>query len=148
MCSTLNTVTNKQPTFNIPRGRCYLMLSLPSLLSIFREDVMHRANPMLRWVPINPLASLFQLWSTIFLSWLSTQLSFAFQPPIFYILAMATIYSEKGIYKPTLILYLSFLLSYALSSASALGIYTPTPLLYSSFLNCVQALKSIFEFSS
>jgi hypothetical protein len=32
----------RRPTFSIIGVRCYLMLSLLGLLSIFREDVMHR----------------------------------------------------------------------------------------------------------
>jgi hypothetical protein len=101
---------------------------------------------MLRWVFINPLTSLFQLWSTIFSSWLSThQLSLVFQPPIFYILATTTLCEELGIYKPTLILYSSFLLSFTLSGAPMLGIHKPTHLLYLSMLGHIQALSNIWS---
>lgn len=51
--------------FSIIWGRCYLMFSLLGLLSIFREDVMHMVNPMLRWVLINPLTFLFRLLSSL-----------------------------------------------------------------------------------
>jgi hypothetical protein len=36
------------PAFNIQGGRSNLMLSLLGLLSIFREDVVHRANCVLK----------------------------------------------------------------------------------------------------
>jgi hypothetical protein len=105
----------KWPTFNIKRGRCNRMLSL-GILSIFNEDVVQRVDPMLRRVFINPPVS-FQLWSTMFSSWLSShQLSLVFQPPLvlvvlelgihkltlFYILATTTLSEELGIYKPTI----------------------------------------------
>jgi hypothetical protein len=53
-------------TFNITRGRWYSMLSLLSLMSIFREDVVHKVDPMLKWEFINPINSLFQAWLIIF----------------------------------------------------------------------------------
>jgi len=51
-----------------------------------------------------------------------------------------TLCMELGIYKSTLMLHVSFLLSCALLGASVLGIHTPTPLLYLHFLSCVRAL--------
>lgn len=47
--------------FNIKGVRGDLMLSPFGLLPIFKEDVVHRVDPMLRWIVINPLTSL-QLW--------------------------------------------------------------------------------------
>jgi hypothetical protein len=133
--------------FNITGKRYYLMLSLPSLLSIFMADVVHRVNPMLRWVFINSLTSLFRLQSTIYSSWLFThRLSLVFQFPVFYILAITTLCEELGIDKPTLILYLGSLLSCALSGAFVLGMYTATPMLYLSSLSCVQALRVCLSF--
>jgi hypothetical protein len=45
------------PHSTLMGGRFDLMLFSSGLLSIFKEDVVHRANPMLRWVFINPLTS-------------------------------------------------------------------------------------------
>lgn len=112
------------------------------------------ADPMLRWVCINPL-TYFWLPSTMFLSWLFThQLWLVFQLPsllvvlelgigistLFYNLATATPCAEQCICKPTTILYLSFLLCCVVSGACVLGIRTPTPLLYLSSLSCIEAL--------
>jgi hypothetical protein len=58
---------------------------------------------------------------------------------------MTTLCDELGIYKPTFILYLSFLLSFTLSSAPMLGIHKPTHLLYLSMLGCIQALLDIWS---
>jgi hypothetical protein len=44
----------KLSMLNITRERCYLMLSLLDHMSISKENVVHRANPLLRWVSINP----------------------------------------------------------------------------------------------
>ena len=108
------------------------------------------ADPMLRWVCINPL-TYFWLPSTMFLSWLFThQLWLVFQPPsllvvlelvigtstLFYSMATTTPCAEQCICKPTTILYLSFLLRCAVLGACVLGICTPTPLLYLSSLSC------------
>ena len=121
------------------------MISLHSPISIFTKDV-HRANAMLRWAFINLITCLFWLQWTIFLSWLSThQLSLVFQSPIFYILAMTTLCDELGIYKPTFILYLSFLLSFYFSSAPMLGIHKPTHLFYLRMLGCIQSLLDIWS---
>jgi hypothetical protein len=129
-------------------------------MSIFREDVVHKANPMSRWEFINPLTSLFWPHSTMLSSWISThQLSLVFQslttllvfelgihkPTLIFILATTTLCEELGTNKPALILHLSFFLRCALSSASMLGIYTPTPLVVFKFSQFCPNSQIVFE---
>jgi hypothetical protein len=58
---------------------------------------------------------------------------------------MNTLCDELGIYKPTFILYLRFLLRFTLSSAPMLGIHKPTHLFYLIMLGCIQYLLDIWS---
>ena len=119
--------------------------SLLGLPSIFRVDIVHRANPMLWEVFIMSLISV-QLRLTMFLNWLSTQLSFLVWWLVFYILIMITLCEELSFYKSTVILYLSFLLSCVVWGANVFSIYMSTPLMYPNSLSCVQALRLYSRF--